>query len=142
MVSFNTKVILRLRASKRRSGLNNSRVRQRTNETDKGFRFTISTILIDLIFLIFNFPEIFLTGLNYAEKMIFKLNTNNGVIFSICVDFSSLLSLSYSAVLIFVFLIFNRIFRKELLLVFRLKKLIKLISPNYFNSSTNRNDFF
>lgn len=142
MVSFNVKVILRLRASKQRSGLNNSRVRGQTNITHKGFRFTISTILIDLIFLIFNSPEIFLSGFNYIERMIFKLNTSNGVIFNIFFDFSLLLSLSYSSVLIFVFLVFNRIFRKELFLVFRLKKLINIISPNYFNSTSNRIDIF
>ena len=59
MVTLNIKVILRLRQSKRRAGLNNS-VRQRNSAnsaTDKGARFTITTILIDLIYLLFNLPD-------------------------------------------------------------------------------------
>ena len=143
MVSFNVKVILRLRASKRRSGLNNVRLLRRTNESDKGFRFTISTILIDFIFLIFNSPEIFLSGFNHIESMLLNsVNTTNNIVFYISMKFSLLLSLSYSAVLILVFLVFNRIFRKELIRVMRCKKLINIFSPNYFNSSSNRIDVF
>ena len=130
MVTLNIKVILRLRQSKRRAGLNNS-VRQMnfTNSvTDKGTRFTITTIIIDLIFLVFHLPQTLLISYEMVTNYLIDMNIYKGWIFYMCVDFSTLLSLSYSTALVFMFLIFNRIFRKELVIFFRLDKLSNVIS--------------
>lgn len=140
MLTLNIKVILRLRQSKRRAGLNNS-VRQRNpanSVTDKGTRFTITTIIIDLIFLVFNLPETLLMSYDIVITYLFNMNSSLGSIFFMCEDFSTLLSLSYSTALVFMFLIFNRIFRKELFVLFRLDKLVNNIYPNFLNSTTNR----
>lgn len=140
MLALNIKVILRLRQSKRRAGLNRS-VRQTnpTNSaTDKGTRFTITTIIIDLIFLVFHLPETLLMTYEIVITYLFNRNSSLGLIFFVCEDFSSLLSLSYSTALVFMFIIFNRIFRKELFMFLRLDKLINNIYPNFLNSSTNR----
>lgn len=140
MVTLNIKVILRLRQSKIRAGLNSS-VRQMnpTNSaTDKGTRFTITTIIIDLIFLIFNLPETLLLSYDVIMTYIFYRNNYQGWIFYTCENFAILLSLSYSTALVFMFLIFNRIFRKELFIFFRLDTLVNNIYPNFLNSSTIR----
>ena len=140
MVTFNIKVILRLRQSKRRAGLNNSlRQTNPTNSaTDKGTRFTITTIIIDLIFLIFNLPQTLLISYDLVTNFLIEMNIYQGWIFYICVDISTLLSLSFSTALVFMFIIFNRIFRKELFIFFRLQKFINIISPNFLNSNSNR----
>ena len=140
MVTLNIKVILRLRQSKRRAGLNNS-VRQMnsTNSiTNKGTRFTITTILIDIIFLVFHLPQTLLISYEIVIFYIINMNIYHGWVFYMCVDFSTFLSLSYSAVLVIMFIVFNRIFRKELVIFFRLEKLINFISPNFLNYSSNR----
>ena len=112
MVTINTKVIIRLRKSKKQS---NAR-------TDRSTRFATSTILIDLIFLIFNLPETLLS----AYKNITQVN-NSSVLFFVFLHFSSLFSSSYSAVLVFIFLCFNRIFRKETIVLFRLHIIFRFI---------------
>lgn len=117
MVSLNVKVIIRLKQSKRQTCLRTN------NNRDRSTQFTISTILIDLIFLIFNLPE--------ALNLTFKLPTisnNLRTIFIIYENFSVLLKLSYSAFLVFIFIIFNRIFRKELFAFFRLQKFVDFMS--------------
>ena len=139
MVTLNIKVILRLRQSKRRSGLNNSARQTMSNSaTDKGTRFTITTLIIDLIFLIFNLPEALLLTYDVIMTYILYRNNNQGWIFYTCENFAILLSLSYSTALVFMFLIFNRIFRKELFIFFRLDKLVNNIYPNFLNSSSIR----
>lgn len=116
MVTLNIKVILRLRQSKRRVYLNNSvrQPNQANSPTDKGTRFTITTILFDLIFLIFNFPNTLVNSYAMFVNFIFYKKNNLGPVFQICDDFAFVLSFSYSAVLIIMFITFNRIFRKEL----------------------------
>ena len=140
MVTLNIKVILRLRQSKRRAGLNSSsRQTNRTNSAnDKGTRFTITTILIDLIFLVFNLPQTLLNSYYMVMHLLNDKNIHVGRVFNICNNFAVILSLSYSAALVITFLIFNRIFRKELIIFFRLEKLTNFFSPNFLNSSSNR----
>ena len=133
MVSLNTKVIFKLRESKRRVALKYANIKfaqKNRTTTNKGVRFTISTILIDLIFLIFNSPLVILSLYEFAIK-----ENPNYYIFKSALSFANSVSLSYSAVLVLVFFIFNRIFRKEL--IARLEKIIHLISTRAVNSNTN-----
>ena len=132
MVTLNIKVILRLRQSKKR--FSSSRQTNQANlSTDKGTRFTITTILFDLIFLIFNFPDTVVNSYAMFLYFLFDKKMNLGPVFKICDDFALLLSFSYSAVLIIMFIIFNRIFRKELV-----KKLNNIFYSTFINSSSNR----
>ena len=138
MVTLNIMVILRLRQSKRRAGLNNSlrQMNQANSAIDKGSRFTITTILIDLIFLVFNFPCILISIYNLL--IIYKVFT---VTFDLTIIFSCfgyVLFSSYSAVLFIMFIVFNRIFRKEFVNFFKLEKLVNILSPSFLNSSSNR----
>lgn len=136
MVTLNIKVIMRLRQSKRRVGLNILSQTANQATTDKSFRFTITTILIDFIYLIFNLPETILSI--YYTVQVLNLNTSNtnkNHFYVTIHYFTMILPLCYSAALIILFLIFNRIFRKEI--VTRLEKIIHLISPRAVNSSTN-----
>ena len=140
MVTLNIKVILRLRQSRRRAGLNN--LARQTNQTnsasDKGARFTITSILMDLFFLIFNLPDAIVSSYSMFYYNFIYIKVISEPVFQICFNFAPLLSFSYSAVLVIMFLIFNRIFRKELVIFFRLDKLVDIISPNFLNSSSNR----
>lgn len=126
MLGLNIKVILRLRESKRRSGINTS-ARKSNSAIDNGSRFTITTILIDLIFLLFNLPEALVISYSLVIHNFFDKNLNIGWFFNVSVDFLNLLSSSYSAVFVIVFIVFNRIFRKELVVIFRLEKLTSTI---------------
>ena len=123
MVGLNIKVILRLRDSKK--ALQGSGVRNNTS------KFAVSTILIDLIFLIFKSPEALLQIYSYIKQRqptLQDLNQVNPVI--LIVNISTDVALTYSAVLVFIFLVFNRLFRQEVL---RLGK----ISMNLSNRSNS-----
>lgn len=139
MVCLDVMVIKRLRQSRQRSGLNSQR--QHSNQTtDRSVRFTITTILIDLIYFVFNFP-ITLSKAHFIVTILFT-NIKGNTISETLEHLSLLLSLSYSAVLFFLFLIFNRIFRKEFIDVFRLGKLAEILpfrglSFNFFFSTNN-----
>lgn len=136
MVSLNIKVIMRLRQSKRRVGLNILSQTANQATTDKSFRFTITTILIDFIYLVFNLPRTILSIYYTAQVLNLNiLNTNKNHVFVTIYNYTMILPLCYSAALIILFFIFNRIFRKEI--VTRLEKIIHLISPHSLNSSTN-----
>ena len=138
MVTLNIMIILRLRQSKRRAGLNNSlrQMNQANSAIDKGSRFTITTILIDFIFLVFNFPCVLISIYNVLS--IYKIFTFTFDLTNIFASFGYVLFTSYSAVLFIMFIVFNRIFRKEFVIFFKLEKLVNIFSPNFLNSSSNR----
>ena len=140
MLCLNIKVILRLRDSKKRTGLNTSMTERNQATTDRDSRFAITTILIDLIFLVFNLPNILTIGYYFLNEYVV---TN--FIIDLISTYSVLLSLSYSAALVLIFLIFNRIFRKEFIAVFRLGKLARILpfrglQFKFFFSSNNSID--
>ena len=115
MVTLNIMVILRLRQSKRRFGLNSSarQTNPANSATDKGTRFTTTTILIDVIYLVFNLPYILISI--YALFIIDRYYID---IIYVFVIFGNLLPISYPAALCIMFIIFNRIFRKEIVVFF------------------------
>ena len=126
MVIFDILVIVRLRKSKMNiGGARNSR----------SSRFTINTILIDLIYLIFNFP--------YTFCSIFFLINNSYSVESFAFlrivvfinDVFKFLPLIYSSFLFFIFVIFNRNFRFELFSIGVISKLKNLFKSN--NNSTH-----
>ena len=142
MLGLNIKVILKLRDSKKRTGLNRSMGQRNPTTSDRDSRFAITTILIDLIFLVFNLPNVLLLGYTYLNEYAAR-----NFIYGTLSTFSVLLSLSYSAALVLIFLIFNRIFRKEFIAVFRLGKLAQISTFGVFsfnfllnsNNSENHN---
>ena len=128
-------VIVRLRGSKTISSNNNQIVgsNNATKETvsNRTSRFTINTILIDLIYLIVNLPFTIcnlITIMNLYRKIMLSSYSNLLDYFSFLFQF---LPFIYSSFIFVIFLIFNRIFRAEFLsigLVIKLKNLV--ISAN------------
>ena len=106
---------------------------------NRTFRFTINTILIDLIYLIFHIPYAFTTSillLNFFNFLkISKPFAYIGV-FSFILNVFELLPFYYSCFVFFVFLIFNRNFRFELFSIGFLVK-IKDFFVSQRNSSQN-----
>lgn len=123
MVGLNIKVILRLRDSKK--ALQGPGVRNNTS------KFAVSTILIDLIFLIFKSPEALLQIYSYIkERQPTRQDLNQISHVLPILNISTDVALTYSALLVFIFLVFNRLFRQEVL---RLGK----ISMNFSNRSNS-----
>ena len=102
IVVFDLMVILRLRGSKRQVG-------ERQPRRSRSSRFTINTIIIDLLFVIFNFPDIFMFFANFS---IFGLD-----VFLVRLVYD-LFSNIYSYLFFILFFIFNRIFRHEFISIF------------------------
>ena len=130
MVGLDMKVILSLRQSKKRA-LNGRGVRNGMN------KFTISTILIDFILLIFKSPQAIFQFYSYI--MIIKegfFRDTNEIIFINLIRFTDDIAFSYSAFIIFIFVIFNRLFRKEIISYFRLGRLF-FFSSNFFSTSSS-----
>ena len=101
MITLDFLVIVRLRKSK-----TNILSSSRNNRTD---RFTINTILIDLIYLIFNLSasifNIYFFIRDYTSFIVYKVVFINHIF--------QLLPFIYSCFIFFIFIAFNRIFRTE-----------------------------
>lgn len=122
MLCLDVKSILRLRESKRRVTQAND---QNTNRMSK---FAVSTILIDLNFLVFRLPE----TIFQAIQISININQRDLYLRFLRV-FSNLISYSYSTALVFIFILFNRIFRKEIFSLFRLNR---ICGTHFFSSSS------
>ena len=133
MVGLDIKVILSLRQSKKRV-LNGRGVRNGMN------KFTISTIIIDFILLIFKSPQTIFQLYSYV--IIIREGFSRIINVSFLFDLSSRLiddiAFSYSAFIVFIFVIFNRLFRKEIICFFRLDRL-SVFSISLMNSTTRQN---
>ena len=109
MVILDSIAIIRLRKVKASLSVRQS---TQANTTNKSSRFTRNTILIDLIYLIFNFPSTILDIyyiyfiINLRDQMLSQLLF---FIFGIFL----ILSYVYTSLLFLIFLTFNRIFRAE-----------------------------
>jgi len=110
-------VILRLRRSKSELGASQQR-------RSKSSRFTINTIINDLIFLIFNIPYI-LVVYSYFSPIDLKIK----IISALTVI--RLLSNIYSHLFFILFLVFNRIFRHEFILIFTHNSCFNTINSSF-----------
>ena len=112
IVLLDIMVIVRLRRSK------SELIARQPLRRSTSSRFTINTIVIDLLFLICNLPFI----LDFYMSM--KLKIEEGInLFDKKVSLASsvlrLLSIIYSHLFFILFLIFNRIFRHEFISIFK-----------------------
>ena len=133
VVIFDIMVIVHLRRSKINIGtkrFGNNRIS----------RFTINTILIDLIYLIFNLPStivniyLIVLNVNCFNGNCYYINKHYTNIVLQLIKFSKLI---YNCLLFFVFVIFNKKFRSEFFsigLMLKIKNLI--VSVTNINSST------
>ena len=107
MVILDIIVIIRLRNLKR-----NLSERQNTNANNKSSKFTRNTILIDLVYLIFNLPTtIFHSFITFSQiiPMWIELTPYFDFLFNIFILFPYI----YASLLFFMFIIFNKIFSSE-----------------------------
>ena len=124
ILGLDVKAILRLRESKRRVTNTNAQ-----NDKRK-FKFAVSTLLIDLIFLIFRLPE----SIFQAYEIIKGFISGSFISENPSSPFFDSVSYSFSTALVFIFFIFNKIFRKEFLIFFRFNF---SFMTNFLTNSTN-----
>ena len=90
------------------------------------YKFTLTTIVIDFIYLIFNLPDTIFKVFEILDSIYFyqyqkKLGSyKRSFIFLFFSLLTPSLSVGYSVGLFFIFAIFNQIFRKEIITFFRL----------------------
>ena len=116
MVGLNIKVVLRLRESKKQAS---SGIRRRGTLTNLS-KFTVSTILIDLIYLIFKAPLTFFQIYSNVYRAVTGhfVTESFDLIWNVFLEFP----ITYSALLVFIFILFNRLFRNEILSFFRFNR--------------------
>ena len=133
MVGLDIKVILSLRESKKRV-LNGRGLGNGMN------KFTISTIVADFILLIFKSPQAIIQFYSYILILQGRFSRlfNVSFLFDLFYRLIDDIAFSYSALIVFIFVIFNRLFRKEIILFFRLDKL-SVFSNSLINSSIPQN---
>lgn len=122
MLTLNLVIIIRLKQSKRASNLVQIASTQHVNGsrqmTNKQFRFTVSTIFIDMVFLFFYLPLGVNLGIASYFHYVNPLTSDN--VFNVFSFSTQMLALFHSSVLIFLFIAFNKCFREEFILLFRL----------------------
>ena len=127
MTILNFLVIIRLRKQKHKSNLSQSQHTQANNSTNKSWRFTRNTILIDLIYLIFNLP-----ATAYETYYIYISMRVTHPYFLLIFYMLSLSQYIYSSFLFILFIVFNKIFRVEFTSYIKKLKLFVFIY-NFFN---------
>ena len=139
MATFDAFVILRLRQSKIKVSPSFSKdpdlQRRHQNQiSHRDYRFTVSTIIIDLTFFIFYTPLAGFFGINIAGLFNNSLwSPNTSAYINFFSNLSQLLSFGHTIALVFLSTFFNRYFREELVYLCTLK----IIQPNNSLSKSN-----
>lgn len=123
MLVFDIVVFKKLRKSKRRVGVIYTGARNQLGHiSNKEYNFIISTIFIDLTFIVFYTPvSIYVTAT--VVNLYIKWDSIVTAGFNLFYNSAILFAYLYSALMFFIFLIFNRFFRHEVFNIFRLNKL-------------------
>ena len=122
MVNLDVMVIVRLR--KLKTGLD---AKQSTSNC-KSLRFSRNTILIDFIYLVFNSPPIISNA--FCIHTLISKRIDFGLFYlyyNLIPLFNAVFPFIYPSILFLVFITFNRIFRSELISLFRLDKCFIII---------------
>ena len=122
LINLDVMVVVRLR--KLKTGF----VPRQSTSSSKSLRFSRNTILIDFIYLIFNFPPIIFNVLS-IRTLIYKHIDFSDIFlyFNLIPMFNTIFPYIYPSILFIVFITFNRIFRSEFISVFCLDKCFILI---------------
>ena len=123
MLVFDIIVFKRLRQSKRRVGvILMGQQTQPGHISNKEYRFILSTIFIDLTFVVFYIPvSIYVTAT--VVNLYVRWDSVVTAGFNLFYNSAILFAYLYSALMFFIFLIFNRFFRHEVFNILRLHKL-------------------
>ena len=134
MIGLNFIVIIRLRNSKRRVGINgrkNNNAQQQLPSTQpanqlsrKEYKFVVTTIIIDAMFFVLHTPLAAFFVITIYNQ--FNDSITSQPVVSAWVNLfsnvSQLMAVAYPELMIFIFVTLNRYFREELLVIFRLSK--------------------
>ena len=120
MVILDLIAISRLRKRKLRLSV---RRRSQVNFTNKSSRFSRNTILIDLIYLIFNFPST-IFDIVYTLYQIFPNMPSFPIIWECFIEIFQFFPYIYASLLFVVFIIFNKIFRAEFIAMLNQQKCV------------------
>ena len=123
MLVFDVIVFKRLRKSKRRVGVIQMGQRKQSHQiSNKEYNFIISTIIIDLTFVLFYTPTAAHSSITVADVYINwdRITSAAISVFNSC---SLFLAFLYSVVQFFIFFILNRYFRNEVFTILRINKL-------------------
>ena len=146
MLTLNILIIYRLKQSKIKVGVSNvmqiaSQQQSKQTErqlTNKEFRFMVSTLIIDFVFLFFYLPM----GVSYIIATYNQFNTSitgdsySNAVYNLFNNISQLIAMAHTSVLFFVFVIFNRYFRLELIYLLRLQKLFPSLQSEGSTNAT------
>ena len=148
MLILNLLVIWKLKNSKARVGVaqvSTSQLESKQNSrqiSNKELRFMVSTLIIDFMYLFFYLPvgiSFLIQTYNFFSTSLTSDPVGNAV-FNLYTSFAQMLSMSHASVLFFVFLVFNRVFRAELVILLRLDRLfpsVQLGNTTVLNKSNN-----
>ena len=158
MLGLNLLVIYRLKQSKIRVGIANviqldTQSRQQQQQpsrqlTRKEFKFTVSTLIIDFLFLFFYLP----LGVAFVVQ-IYNLFNNSlssypvgNAVYNLFSNLSQIFALAHTSALFFIFIVFNRNFRTELFDLLRVYKFFPQFKPENTTNQTrvanNQTQFF
>lgn len=137
MLTLNLIVLRRLRQSKIRVGVANvTRMGQQKNQpgqlSSKDYKFIVSMLFIDITFFVFYTPlavTMTLYSVTTINSTLFDPVTNAWIL--LAYSTAQALALIYSVSSFFIFAVFNRYFRGEVIAVLHLKRFL----PRVFNES-------
>lgn len=143
MVTFNAIVLSRLRKSKRKVQNALAVNHQQSNKpmSNKEYRFTIATIVIDFTFLVFYTPmavNLSFGIVDIVNSAIWSDPLSDVIVHNLFSTIAQLLAFAYSVAMIFFFIIFNRLFRHELFDLMRIRCFFSLHSSEN-NTSIHQN---
>ena len=137
MVILNLLVVRNLKKSKSRVGAANvAQIASQNNQngrqiSNRQFRFMVSTLIVDFMYLIFYLP--IAVSLTVTTNNMFSNSLTSDPVanemYNIYSSLAQMFALGHSSVLFFLFLIFNRIFRVELIILLRLDKMFTSLKP-------------
>ena len=130
MLIFDVIVFKKLRNSRRRVGLIQIGRRRISGQfSNREYKFILSTIFIDLTFILFYMPisvHVTITVVN----LYISWDRLTAAVLNVFYSSALLTVYLYSVVLFVIFLVFNRYFRNEVITILRLNKLITIFQSS------------
>jgi hypothetical protein len=139
MLAFDIIVLKRLRKSKRRVAVTQMGQRKQPGQvSNKEYNFIVSTILIDIAFLLFYTPIAAYISMTVADVYVNWDRLATAAI-NLLYSCAMLTAYLYSVWLLVIFFIFNRYFRNEVFTVLRLNKFFPHLNQSVMETGSTNN---
>ena len=139
MLAFDIIVLKRLRNSKRRVAVTQMGQRKQPGQvSNKEYNFIVSTILIDIAFLLFYTPIAAYISMTVADVYVSWDRLASAAI-NLLYSCAMLTAYLYSVWLLVIFFIFNRYFRNEVYTVLRLNKVFPDLNQSVMETGSTNN---